>query len=233
MSVAQICRAELIRARAQFTRLCLSYVFGGCECFIWMHVEESIKEYSNTIREASHSSQSRLLSQSHYPLHMVVSQYTGKTCLPLFCIKIFLVWHIWFFSFHPPNYMFFFCIQKGKNNLKTKIKTSKMIRQKIKTNTHTHTDGVHFVLINCSQAWCLPWNVVDISHSQKLSVTFLIPRSSQLQTASWLKVEFCVLFSFLVLGCCLIWAKAGLVSCCHGLCEFIYVPVLYHKRIGK
>lgn len=139
MSVAQICRAELIRARAQFTKLCLSYVFGGCECFIWMHVEESIKEYSNTIREASHSSQSRLLSQSHYPLHMVVSQYTGKTCLPLFCIKIFLMWHIWFFSFHPPNYMFFFCIQKGKKQSKNKNQNKQNDKTKKSKQTHTHT----------------------------------------------------------------------------------------------
>lgn len=186
MSVAQICRAELIRARAQFTRLCLSYVFGGCECFIWMHIEESIKEYSNTIREASHSSQSRLLSQSHYPLHMVVSQYTGKTCLPLFCIKIFLVWHIWFFSFHPPNYMFFFCIQKGKNNLKTKIKTSKMIRQK-NQNKHTHTHRWSSLCVDqllsgmvpameCGWYFSFSEALSDISHSQKLSTanSFLV-----------------------------------------------------------
>lgn len=118
--------------------------------------------------------------QSHYPLHMVVRQYTGKTCLPLLCIKIFLMWHIWFFSSHPPNYMFFFCIQKGKKQPKNKNQNKQNDKTKRSKQTHTHTNGVHFVLINYSQAWCLPWNVVDtssdISHSQELSIanSFLV-----------------------------------------------------------
>lgn len=200
-SVAQICRAELIRARAQFRRICLSYVFGGCECFTWMHVEKSFKEYSNTIREASHSSQSGLLPQPHYPWHMVVSQSTGKTCLLLFCIKIFLMWHIWFFSFHPPNYMSFFCIQKEKNS---KNKNQNKQNDKTKKSKQAHTHKWSSFCVDQLLSGMGPAMECDWSRDISLEKIFLIPRSSQLQTVSWLEVEFCVLFSFLVLGCCLV-----------------------------
>lgn len=64
-------------------------------------------------------------------------------------------------------------IRKSNNKAKNKIKTNwkkkkenqtkeKLTQNKTKytTHTHTHKDGVHFVLVYYSRAWGLCWSVV-------------------------------------------------------------------------
>lgn len=136
----------------------------------------------------------------HGPLSHYI-RWSGKMCLPLFCIKIFLIWHIWFFSFHTPNYMFFFCIQKEKKSKnKNQNKQTDKTKKKIKTHTHKWISfWVDQLLSGMVPAMVSGWYIQGHFIEKNIS-----PRSSQLQTASWLEVEFCVLFSFLVLGCSLV-----------------------------
>lgn len=109
------------------------------------------------------------------------------------------------------------------------LKENQIQNQTIKKRMHTNTPqkfGICFVLANYSWVWGLSWSVVAIPNVTPLKKTDFPSLSSyHLQIASWSGLCLFVHIPF-VLGFCLAWTCAGLVSA-----VIVSVSTVYANRV--